>query len=205
MRIWDEILQAEVVIMTLKGPHIELRPLSMKERYKFFLMATESDSTPFWYGDLYGDTIPSYTIFKHEWPDHYFKDEDPDKGRCFGIYLEQELIGQVNYNEIDPVEGRSEMDIIIGQAGHHGKGYGTEAIKLLSDHLFEYMSLRKCVIEVLSRNPRAFRAYQKAGFIWAYTYVNNGIEWRVMELRKSVWSSKRGAYLENLKKNHKKP
>ncbi|MEL6254831.1 MAG: GNAT family N-acetyltransferase [Bacteroidota bacterium] len=205
MKIWDIILRRGIAIMILKGPHIELRPLSLKERYKFFLMATESDSTPFWYGDLYGDTIPSYTIFKHEWPDRYFKDDEPKKGRCFGIYLGEDLIGQVNYNEIDLVEQRSDMDIIIGQSCHHGKGYGTEAIRLLSDHLFEQMSLKICVIEVLSQNPRAFRAYQKAGFIWAYTYVNDGIEWRVMELRKSVWSSKRGVYIENLKKNHKSP
>lgn len=186
--------------MILKGKHIELRPLRLKDRYKFFLMATESDATPFWYGELYGDTIPSYTIFKHEWADHYFKDDIPQRGRSFGIYKEEELIGQINYNEIHKVEGSTDMDVIIADAAHHGKGLGSEAIGLLADYLFEVMEIRICTIEVLAQNPKAFHAYKKAGFIWAYTYVNAGIEWRVMEIRRSVWTRRKENLAQEVRK-----
>ncbi|MEM6802043.1 MAG: GNAT family protein [Bacteroidota bacterium] len=109
-------------------------------------------------------------------------------------------MGQINYNEIHRVEGSTDMDIIIADAAHHGKGLGSEAIALLVDYLFEDMEIRICIIEVLAQNPKAFHAYKKAGFIWAYTYVNAGIEWRVMEIRKSVWTKRRQSYTQEVRK-----
>ncbi|RMG66328.1 MAG: N-acetyltransferase [Bacteroidetes bacterium] len=167
--------------MILEGKHISLRPLTLKERPQFFRWATQSDATPYWYGELYGDDIPSYVVFKLEWPDHYFDGTRPYKGRSFAILLADRAIGQINYNEVSDVDLTTELDILIAKSGDQGQGHGTDAIRTLTRYLFADMGVRRCRIEVVSRNPRAFRAYEKAGFHPTYTYLRQGIEWHVME------------------------
>lgn len=167
--------------MLLKGEHIALRPLILKERQQFFRWATQSDATPYWYGELYGDEVPSYVVFKLEWPDYYFDGSRPLAGRSFAILREGRPIGQINYNQVSRLDLTTELDILIAQATDQENGYGTEAIRLLTQYLFAHMAVRRCRIEVVSRNPRAYRAYLKAGFTPTYTYLRQGIVWHVME------------------------
>jgi RimJ/RimL family protein N-acetyltransferase len=167
--------------MYIAGNRIRLRPLTLRERPRFFSWATRSDATPFWYGELYGDDVPSYVVFKLEWPDYYFTGAKPQKGRCFAIEVGGKPIGQINYNEIHRYDRSAELDILIAHHQYQGKGYGTEAIQLLTHYLFTEMAVRRCRIEVISANPRAIRAYEKAGYQHTYTYIRAGIEWHVME------------------------
>ncbi|MGL4199204.1 MAG: GNAT family N-acetyltransferase [Allorhizobium sp.] len=46
-----------------------------------------------------------------------------------------------------------------------GKGYGSEAIRLLLHHAFTELDLHRIGIRVLAYNERAIRAYLKCGFI----------------------------------------
>jgi len=45
-----------------------------------------------------------------------------------------------------------------------GKGYGSDALKTLIKYLFENFNINKIWIEARVNNPRAIRAYEKAGF-----------------------------------------
>ncbi len=45
-----------------------------------------------------------------------------------------------------------------------GKGYGTDALKTLAKYLFDNFDVSKVWIEARANNPRAIRAYEKAGF-----------------------------------------
>lgn len=170
----------------LVGSRIRLRPLMLDERRLFFQWATHSDATPYWYGPLYGDDVPSFEVFKLEWSTYYFTEDSPHRGRCFGIVLDDRLIGQVNYNEINHKDYSVSLDILIGSKKDQNKGYGTEAIMLLTRYLFETFDIRKCQIEVISRNPRAYKAYENAGYHHVYTYVRQTIVWHVMECMKKA-------------------
>ena len=46
-----------------------------------------------------------------------------------------------------------------------GKGYGTDAVRALVDFGFAELRLERVWLEVGTENPRAQRAYEKAGFI----------------------------------------
>jgi RimJ/RimL family protein N-acetyltransferase len=172
--------------MELKGQFITLRPATLRQRPLFFRWATQSDATPFWYGQLYGDDIPTYEIFRVEWPDYYFTGKHPERGRSFLIYLGSRPIGQINYNQIHQPDRSADLDIIIGAARDQGKGYGADAIRTLTQHLFREMNVRRCVIEVVPENPRAVRAYQKAGYEFKYSYTRDGIKWYVLEMLAEV-------------------
>jgi [ribosomal protein S5]-alanine N-acetyltransferase len=47
---------------------------------------------------------------------------------------------------------------------YQGKGYGTDAMKVLLDYIFEYININKVKLEVFSSNERAIRSYEKCGF-----------------------------------------
>ncbi|GAB4415358.1 MAG: GNAT family N-acetyltransferase [Bacteroidia bacterium] len=155
--------------------------MRLRERPLFFRWATRSDATPFWYGERYGDEVPSYIVFKMDWPDYYFEDIRPEDGRCFAIEHNGRAIGQVNYNAISRVDRTTELDILIASEQDQGQGFGTDAIRTLTRYLFDEMGVRRCRIEVVPTNPRAVHAYAKAGFEATYTYVREHISWIVME------------------------
>lgn len=168
--------------MKLEGKRVTLRPMTLKERFKFFQWATRSDATDYWYGKLLGDDVPSYVVFKTEWPDHYFTEGGLYKGRCFVIEHEGKMIGQINYNEVHKLDLSTELDILIADRKNQGRGLGSEAIRLLQRYLFQQLGLRRLRMEVVSENPRALRAFGKAGFSHTYSYVREGIRWHVMEM-----------------------
>ncbi len=56
--------------MILQGGKVVLRPMTVEEIPIFYQWATQSDSTSFWYGELYGDGIPTYEEFTQDWKRH---------------------------------------------------------------------------------------------------------------------------------------
>jgi [ribosomal protein S5]-alanine N-acetyltransferase len=85
---------------------------------------------------------------------------------CFGILeLEkQRLVGTCSLMDINPVNGIATLGIGIGETECLGKGYGTEAVKLLVEYGMFFLNLYNIKLEVFGYNPRAIRAYEKAGF-----------------------------------------
>jgi RimJ/RimL family protein N-acetyltransferase len=73
-------------------------------------------------------------------------------------------IGNVWLWNIDWRHRRAELRIVIGAGEHHGRGAGSEAISLLCGHAFERLNLHRVYAYVLGINPRARRAFEKAGF-----------------------------------------
>lgn len=77
-----------------------------------------------------------------------------------------------------------EFDIIIADDKHKGKGYGSDALQTLSRYLFKEMGVQKCWIEVITGNPRAVKAYRKAGFKIKKKFVDMERKCLHMELSK---------------------
>jgi diamine N-acetyltransferase len=109
--------------------------------------------------------IPTWSEFDHDYAPHYFTGSDLPGGRCFIILKGGEPIGQLNYNEIDPQDNATELDIWLRSSAYAGKGYGTAAINLLCRYLYEQFNLSKIYIAPSRRNSRAIQAYRKAGFV----------------------------------------
>ena len=166
--------------MIIRGKKIILRPMTVDEIPVFYKWATQSEATPFWYED---GRIPDFEEFARDWKEYYFDGSQLEKGRCFTILLNEKPIGQVNYNDINRKNNSVELDIIIPEDINKNKGYGTDALKTLAKYLFQNMDIELCWIEPIAKNPRAIRAYEKAGFIITRTFVHEGTECYHMELR----------------------
>lgn len=75
-----------------------------------------------------------------------------------GIYL-----GNVWLHGIHWINRNAELRILLGDA--QTRGSGTRASRLLLRFAFEKLGLRKVYLYVSSGNPRARRAFEKAGFV----------------------------------------
>jgi diamine N-acetyltransferase len=74
------------------------------------------------------------------------------------------LIGTVGLVSINHLHRTAELGIGIGEHDCWGKGYGTEATRLVLDYAFNVLSLHNVMLRVFSYNERAIRAYLRAGF-----------------------------------------
>ena len=75
-----------------------------------------------------------------------------------------ELIGSIALEEIDYKSGTAALGIFIGDVKNLGKGYGTEAIKLLTKYAFDHLRLHSIYLRTLDTNERAQKSYEKCGF-----------------------------------------
>lgn len=73
-------------------------------------------------------------------------------------------IGNTSLMKIDKVNGNAELGIMIGDKKYWGRGYGTEATKLMLDFGFNILRLHQIYLKVVAFNKRALKAYRKAGF-----------------------------------------
>jgi diamine N-acetyltransferase len=82
----------------------------------------------------------------------------------FTIYdrADGEPVGTTGLFEIDWRHDRSYFGILLGE--RRGQGIGSEASRLVLDWAFHMLSLRNVMLEVLTWNAAAIRAYEKAGF-----------------------------------------
>jgi aminoglycoside 6'-N-acetyltransferase len=82
----------------------------------------------------------------------------------FAIVVEDEVAGMIQFTEEDEEDYRSaEIDLFLGTPWH-GRGLGSEAVRVLADHLVAGRGHHRIVIVPAAENAAAIRAYEKAGF-----------------------------------------
>ncbi len=74
------------------------------------------------------------------------------------------MIGGIGFFRLDYKNRSAEFGIMIGDKSTWNQGYGTEAVRLLLHLGFNTLDLNRIYLRVLENNPRAIRAYEKAGF-----------------------------------------
>ena len=74
-------------------------------------------------------------------------------------------IGNCSLMDIDWHNRKAEFGIFIGEKSMWNQGYGTETARLILKHGFDTLNLNRISLQVFATNPRAIRAYEKAGFV----------------------------------------
>ena len=74
------------------------------------------------------------------------------------------FIGLAWLYDINARHRRAEVRIVIGDRITWGAGYGTDALRVLVRIAFGSLRLEKLWADVLAMNPRAVRAFERAGF-----------------------------------------
>ena len=146
----------------IQGTRTTLRPATLDDRRAIFEWGHDSDIAPFIYPS--GGTTKTFDDFCADWKEHFFTDEAPELGRMFVILHEDSPVGTVAYNDID-AKNRVELDIWMDSEANCGKGFGSDAITTLCAYLTAGFGIDTFMTQPSARNPRAIRAYEKAGFV----------------------------------------
>ncbi len=138
----------------------------MTDRRQIYEALARSELTDILLGHPSQNYTPllSYKTFIDDYKEHFFDDTNPERGRCFVIEIDGQAIGQINYNDIERVKGRTELDIWMFAEKHCGHGYGSEALSVLCKYLQSQFNVQGFYIKPSASNPRAIRGYEKAGF-----------------------------------------
>ncbi|WP_077368750.1 GNAT family N-acetyltransferase [Anaerosalibacter sp. Marseille-P3206] len=76
----------------------------------------------------------------------------------------KKYIGGCGIQEVNWLSRVATVGIMIGDKEYWGKGYGTDAMKVLMDFIFNKMNIRKIRLSTFSFNMRARKSYEKCGF-----------------------------------------
>ena len=80
------------------------------------------------------------------------------------IEVDGEVVGAAQYGEeADPMYRHANIDVYL-TASRHGKGFGSEAVRVLARYLLEERGHHRLTIDPAAANRAAIRAYEKVGF-----------------------------------------
>lgn len=74
------------------------------------------------------------------------------------------FLGEVVLNDISVANRSANFRIALAGPEHYGRGYGTEAARLMLAYGFESLGLHRIELEVFAFNARAVHVYEKLGF-----------------------------------------
>jgi RimJ/RimL family protein N-acetyltransferase len=105
------------------------------------------------------------------------------------------LIGLIGLYTLFQPQREAVMGIQIGEREYWGKGYGTDALRVLLRYAFGELNLDRVSLSFLEGNDRAQRSYEKCGFryegrerqVWSY----DGRRWDeiYMGLLRAEWKA----------------
>lgn len=161
--------------MDVIGKSVVLRPLTRElchEIYKKY--AADPMMT---------DEAYEYSVEK---VDAYFDERIKDsKRRMFAIIVNEVAIGEVQIKYINNIVKKGNLGIHLVNDRVKGKGYGTEAEKLMIQYAFQELGLSTLYADAVLRNTRSQHIMKKLGF----QYVCEDEVFRYYELKKDNWTN----------------
>lgn len=148
----------------LKSENIYIRPFSPEDAVA--LLKLQTDNRPFFERFSMERNDEFYTVESQlKRIQSYEEDCRTDQTYTFGIFKnEGTLIGTINLFQV--LRG-SLQGAFIGyflDEKHNGKGYTTEAVKLLVDYAFNELKLHRIEAGVMPHNIGSIRVLEKSGF-----------------------------------------
>lgn len=111
--------------------------------------------------------------------------------RSFAVEtLDGKHIGNCVYYSIDEVKGEAELGIMIGNRNYWDKGYGTDILNTLINHIFDQTNLNRLYLKTLDSNIRAQKCFQKC-YLTTYGHtVRDGFSFVLMDIYRKDWQEK---------------
>jgi RimJ/RimL family protein N-acetyltransferase len=121
--------------------------------------------TEYWRFSSLGPARPFTKNHEREFIKREFETDAPD---IFAFEIrsraDDKLIGEIDLGGIRWAHGDTFVGIGIGERELWGKGYGTDAMRVILRFAFEELNLHRVSLSVYEYNPRAMRSYEKCGF-----------------------------------------
>lgn len=140
--------------MELKGRLISLLPFKRENCHEFYKSYIADQAM--WDSDY---------IYDAQKVDRYYDRRVTDPARrIFGIVLNGKTIGEIQLKYIDFEKRCGTMSVHLQNDSVKGKGYGTEAEKLIVEYAFTVLKLDTVYADAVRRNTRSQHVLEKVGF-----------------------------------------
>jgi RimJ/RimL family protein N-acetyltransferase len=152
--MYKNIFQGELVRLTAEEPEVSAKAVSRWNRDTEYTRLLDTEQAQLW------------SVMKmKKWHE---KDLEESRSNEFFFYIRtlegDRLIGFIGLADIRWNNGDAWVGIGIGERSEWGKGYGTDAMRVLLRYAFTELNLHRVSLGVFDYNPRAIRSYEKAGF-----------------------------------------
>lgn len=132
----------------LRGERVLLRPGVAEDAERLAQIRSEPEVAR-WWGGLGVEDIRRDFI---------------DANSGFVIDVDGEVVGAIQYaEENEPMYRHAGIDIFV-TSSRHGQGLGSEAVRVLAQHLFDERGHHRLTIDPAASNDAAIRAYERVGF-----------------------------------------
>lgn len=165
----------------LRGERVTLRRPTMNDAVKVFYWERDDEVWRYDPHRPYSNTLEEFLpIFER----NYVR----GNGRQFWFIIHNEQhypIGTITYFNIDQRHGQVEIGLGLGEKWSWGKGYGTEAIRVLTHYLFNTLGFHRIYAETALANYPARRSFARAHFIEVgqiFDPRSSGDPWVLLEL-----------------------
>jgi RimJ/RimL family protein N-acetyltransferase len=101
--------------------------------------------------------------------------------------LDGKHIGNCICYDIDESKGEAQVGIMIGDRDYWDKGYGTDALRTLVNHIFRRTMVNRLYLKTLDWNIRAQRCFLNCGFTEYSRGSQNGYHFLFMEMKREHW------------------
>ena len=116
------------------------------------------------YGHIVEDRSMT-TVEAGQWLDAVLAAEADPTRRHWVIEADGRLVGVAFLHSISDDDRKARFAIGLFHPSDLGKGYGTDATRLVLRYAFTAMSLNRVDLRVLAFNERAIAAYERCGFV----------------------------------------
>ncbi len=143
------------------GKNLRLRALEKEDLPKFVEWLNDSEVT-----ENLLLNHPFSLDSEEQWYEGVLKSPIYERPLCIEVRDGEgwKMIGNISAMDINWQYRNAEMGIVIGDKTEWGKGYGTQAMRLYIDHLFNQLNLHRVSLLVYETNPAGIRCYEKVGF-----------------------------------------
>jgi RimJ/RimL family protein N-acetyltransferase len=150
-----DLFRGETVRLAVEDPSVEAKVWSQWFRNSEFMLLMDTD--------------PPILLSEKNIRDRLEKDLEEEHADVFYSMIrtikDDRLIGFLALFKTFWNHGDAWVAIGLGEADCWGKGYGSEAMRLLLRYAFDELNLHRVTLGVFEYNSRAIRSYQKVGFV----------------------------------------
>ena len=109
-------------------------------------------------------TYPLSSIAEEKFIEAAAKPSDTEKTFVIEALAERKYIGAITFHAINWINRSAGIGIVIGDKSFWGRGYGTDAMRVMMRLGFDKMNLHRLWLHVYDYNQRAIASYDKCGF-----------------------------------------
>ncbi|HEV2169455.1 MAG TPA: GNAT family protein [Candidatus Binatus sp.] len=146
----------------MEGKLVRLRAYERSDLDSIMKWINDEEVTDFLAGGML--TYPVSSITEEKFIEAAAHSSDTEKSFAIETLADRKYLGGVSFHAINWLNRSAGLGITIGDKSFWGKGYGTDAMRVMMRLGFDKMNLHRLWLHVYDYNQRAIASYEKCGF-----------------------------------------